>query len=311
MNLDGFIFRVLNRLQRFAPSSVRQNIKGAIYLANEMARFAPPGRIAFRLAFAPSYRVLAHPGVPSRHQALFKLCAWNNCRIVTDPSQPHDLAIHFKNDPERCELPVSVATINRHCDNVSKSHIADVFEQIFGYAIAVDPLLFRGRMVEKPDGNYSFEGRIVQGAMAQDQVRADRVYERFIDTHKDGYAIDFRTPIYGKEIPVVYEKRIPANAHMKDVKSARMRQTDDVYSAEEQSKLIAFAEALSLEYGEIDVLRDNNSGQIYVVDVNNTPGGPPKQMSNQEIAGALDILSPAFMRLLRSHVRTPDRAGHR
>ncbi|MFB0612682.1 hypothetical protein [Aurantiacibacter poecillastricola] len=299
-----FILRVLYRLLRLFPSKVRQNISHALYVGEQMARFTQPVRIVYHWAFAPRYSLLAHPGVPSHHQTLFKLCAWNHCRIVTDPGQPHDLAIHFANDPHRCEMPAGVPTINRHCDDVSKSHIADVFERIFGYAIAVDPQFFDGRMVEKPEGNHSFEGRILQGPLTSDEVRIDRVYERFIDTHQDGHAIDLRTPVYGSKIPVVYEKRIPANAHMKEVKSARMRQTNEVFSAEEQSRLIAFAEALGLEYGEMDVLRDNRSGKIYVVDVNNTPAGPPKQMSNKEIAAALKVLSPAFMELIRSHIRT-------
>jgi hypothetical protein len=38
--------------------------------------------------------------------------------------------------------------------------------------------------------------------------------------------------------------------------------------------LLRFCAAIALDYGELDVLRDNDSGRIYVVDANRTPIRP-------------------------------------
>lgn len=48
----------------------------------------------------------------------------------------------------------------------------------------------------------------------------------------------------------------------------------DIFSAAELAQLLDFGARIGLEYGELDVLRDRDSGRIYVVDVNRTPYGP-------------------------------------
>jgi len=181
---------------------------------------------------------------------------------------------------------------------VSKRHVAEVFEKVFGYTLAVAPQSFEGAMVEKPNGNYTFEGRILEGPLRREDIDSERVYERYIDTVVDGEAVDLRTPIYGQEIPVVYEKRRPQHGGLKDHTSAKIRDPEKVYSPSERDSLLLFAKELGLDYGELDVLRDVSDGRIYIVDVNNTPAGPPQQMSNAEITAALRILSPSFERLL-------------
>jgi len=42
------------------------------------------------------------------------------------------------------------------------------------------------------------------------------------------------------------------------------------------------------------VLRHNATGKIYVIDVNNTPYGPPSGMKANESKRAVEILSKAF-----------------
>jgi len=49
-----------------------------------------------------------------------------------------------------------------------------------------------------------------------------------------------------------------------------------------------------LDYGELDVLRDNDNGKIYIVDVSNTPWGPPNNISNKEGKIALIKLADTF-----------------
>jgi hypothetical protein len=39
---------------------------------------------------------------------------------------------------------------------------------------------------------------------------------------------------------------------------------------------------MGLDFGELDILRDNDDGRIYIVDVNNTPSGPRRGVHMQE-----------------------------
>ena len=50
---------------------------------------------------------------------------------------------------------------------------------------------------------------------------------------------------------------------------------------------------MNLEYGDLDILRDNDDGRIYIVDANNTPHGP-SQLTKEEKKSALDILTREF-----------------
>lgn len=296
---------LLKRFARFLPEPARTDLRTSVGVAWEMAHLARPGPIALRLALRPKHRILTFPDRPSRYQALFKLCAFNGYRVVTDPEEPHDVAIHFQYHVQPCTLPLSKPTVNRNCKDVSKKRVAEAFQEVFGYALAVDPLRFEGVMVEKPNGNHTFDGRVLQGPLGREDADLERAYERYVDTVVGGQAVDLRTPIYGQEIPVVYDKRRPHDAGLKDVRSAKMRDPNEVYSPSERDRLLRFSEALGLDYGELDVLRDVRDGRIYIVDVNNTPAGPPKQMSNPEIAAALRLLSPSFDRLL-DHVMKRD-----
>ena len=55
-----------------------------------------------------------------------------------------------------------------------------------------------------------------------------------------------------------------------------------------------FMKKIGLDYGELDVLRDQDNNKIYVVDANSTPFGPPQQMDWKKKEEALHMLARAF-----------------
>ena len=73
-----------------------------------------------------------------------------------------------------------------------------------------------------------------------------------------------------------------------------MRTADDVLSPAEQGQLLQFANDLGMDYGELDVLRDEGSGLIYVVDANRTPIRP-RGLKRQDEDAALGPLAEALM----------------
>lgn len=67
-----------------------------------------------------------------------------------------------------------------------------------------------------------------------------------------------------------------------------------VFSGIEKEKILAFTEKFGLDYGEVDVLRDNDDGRLYVIDVNNTPFGPPKHLPPEQSWQALEKMGRYF-----------------
>jgi hypothetical protein len=78
--------------------------------------------------------------------------------------------------------------------------------------------------------------------------------------------------------------------------AAYIIRTADVASANEQEQLACLCESIGLQYGEIDVLRDNDDRRLYVVDVNRTPHGPPNGLPAKEAWWAVTNMAGKFRR---------------
>ena len=76
-------------------------------------------------------------------------------------------------------------------------------------------------------------------------------------------------------------------------------ETHTVLTAAEQAQLAAFARAMQLDWGGLDVLRDNKDGRLYVVDVNKTDMGPPIAMAMDDKIRVTQRLATAFLDFLR------------
>ena len=95
------------------------------------------------------------------------------------------------------------------------------------------------------------------------------MYQKLIDNRVDAHTImDYRVVMMKQEIVLILEKKksvtqIFGNAY-------RYKRVYDVFSEEEIYRIKAFSSFF--DFAEIDVLRSNFDGEIYVIDVNNLPG---------------------------------------
>ncbi len=162
--------------------------------------------------------------------------------------------------------------INFGCGDISKGHVAKVFEQVFGYPLAVDPTVVTGDVVEKSELNGAHDGRVVDCPRA---IEPGKVYQRLIDNvEADGLATDLRTHIVGGVPILVWVKRRAVAARFAAPNiSATLHEPDAVFSTLELGLLAQFARAMGADWCALDVLRDRD-GRIYVVDVNKTDAGP-------------------------------------
>lgn len=112
-------------------------------------------------------------------------------------------------------------------------------------------------------------GRIVHGPLAR--RRRGYTYQKLIDCRVNGQIHQMRAMVAGPHLALAYEKWRPEPEWFGGTRLTVPHTADELFSPAEQQLLIRFAAALSMDYGELDILRDEPTGLLYVVDANRTP----------------------------------------
>lgn len=222
---------------------------------------------------------------------------WGGMRFASSPEQA-DATFYFEDLTQATPpSPRHPRAFNFGCGDVSKSYVAHVMEQAFGYPLAIDPTTFAGEAVEKGEGNGVHDGHLVSCPTARLDGRA---YQRVIKTEgADGWANDLRTACVGGKPIVVFVKKKPASARFSiQNTSVVVKAPEDVFSPAELAQIERFCAAMKLDWGGLDVLRERESGRLYVVDVNKTDTGPAVVLSWQDRARATTLLSRALREMI-------------
>lgn len=244
----------------------------------------------------PRARISFFPKRPAPYYAIWPVCKLADVKIVDDPLEA-DLHFYFE-DREFLTAPLrgpsNKPAFNVGCFDIRKSVVARVFEETFGYGLAVDPRTHKGSAVQKSELNGKHDGEIVVCPLAE--PRADRVYQRLIDNTFDGREfIDIRTPVVGGMVPFVYLKRRTEGARFSNENTrVDLVDADAMLSRTEQAQIGAFASAMRLDFGGLDVLRHREDGRIYIVDTNKTDMGPPSALAGADKLKAMRGLADAF-----------------
>jgi hypothetical protein len=222
---------------------------------------------------------------------------WAGIGLARSPAAA-DAAFYFDDVTRGLAPPPGLPrALNFACTDVSKSHVARVFEEVFGYPLALDPATASGPIVEKSEKNGVHDGRVV---IAPLQPRPGYVYQRLVDTADDaGSARDLRTPCAGGEPVVVWIKLKPAAARFAiHNRRAVLRRPDEVFSPGELALIRRFNARMGADWGGLDILRDRHDGRIYIVDVNKTDVGPVIALSWVDKARSMSRLARALERLV-------------
>jgi hypothetical protein len=142
-----------------------------------------------------------------------------------------------------------------------------------GYSVAVGPE-YRGLAVEKVLG-HDVHGKVVRSPRHQ---RLDRAYQRLV-TNGGEFLEEFRVDVYGRGW-IWTRKRMPKNKRGFPLPGRRRGDADwavdpTAYaSMEELVGLRLVLAELGLEYGSLDVIRDEADGRLYVIDATVATGVP-------------------------------------
>ena len=252
-----------------------------------------------RLTKGAGPRIWFTPHRPRPWYIVWAAVVWGGMRFARSPDSA-DAAFYFEDQTIAAPpAPQHKRAFNFAVGDVSKSHVARVMEQAFGYPLAVDPATHVGEAVEKGEGNGLHDGRLV---MCPTEPAPGKAYQRVIKTEgEDGWAYDLRTACVGRRPIVVFLKQKPASARFSiQNTSVAVKTPEEVFSPAEITQLEGFCEAMQLDWGGLDVLREHASGRLYVVDVNKTDTGPAVVLNWRDRAEATTLLANALRDLVRN-----------
>jgi hypothetical protein len=187
-------------------------------------------------------------------------------------------------------LPQHIKIINNTGFHCSKKNVHRAFKSAFGYSFLVDSVSAAQPAVLKSCVNAAHDGKVVT-VMPNITELTGHVLERVIDNTFGELVCDVRLPWILGKTPFVYLKLRPLSNRFSNTNSwATIVSPTDVLTNTELRNVGVFCETIGLQYGELDILRDNYDHRIYVVDANNTPYGPPNGLSEDLKDLALRLL---------------------
>ncbi len=243
--------------------------------------------------------ILFYPDMPRYYYIYYPIAHQLGYRMTTDPHARAALAVSFKDitvrvpDATEQTLAARGMLVNGACRDISKEHVEDIFQEIFGYGMRVDPRAARGDIVKKSNANAAHDGKVVQAPLEPEE---GFIYQKLINNRENDRVADIRTQICGDTIPFCMLRTRSAFDRFDNTETATVRETADLLSSEEVALVLAFCKKIGLNWGELDVLRDRDDGKIYIVDANNTTGGPRPgfHCTYGEYVVYLDRLTRAF-----------------
>jgi len=231
--------------------------------------------------------LLVYPHYPSKRSMLYKMARRMKYNITNKPTRPFLGAIYWEYYTQRTEfallekLAVSRKVINLNSRDISKTYIDAAFLKVFGYSANIDPLTFSGKIVRKNNQNSMHDGVIIDAPIKfTDQ---GYVYQILIDNTENKKIVkDIRVQIIGGviDVAVLKYRRIFERFSKYSIK-AEIVPIEQVVNEKEINLLNKFCEEIKLDYGEVNILRNNDDEKIYIVDVNNTVHGPPPYLGKR------------------------------
>jgi hypothetical protein len=199
---------------------------------------------------------------------------------------------HRMESQELSRLSQAYRVVNIGSNDISKDRVERVFSSVFGRSTFVEPQQFHGLCVMKSNTNSLHDGAIVRCPL---NPKEGYVYQKVLNNRVGDEVMDIRVPIMGRSIPFVYLKYRALGTRFSNTNTRVVpAQTEDVLSPAEVAQVLEFSRLSGLDYGELDVLRDTGDGLLYIIDVNNTPYGPPNGLSKRDRAAALVRLRQSF-----------------
>jgi hypothetical protein len=239
-----------------------------------------------------------YPHAPGQHYIIWRICSVLGVKLRNHAFNK-GINVYWIDGTLRPVIDDDV--INGQCNDISKKKVAAVHSKVFGYSMDIDPLTYGEDIVVKNNLNAKHDGRILKGPIKD--INDNYVYQKKINNNvSDNLIEDIRIPIISRNIPFVYIKRRPVVTRFSNTNAiAFLVNTDEVLSENEKYLTLKFSEEIGLDLGEIDAIRDRDTGNIYLIDVNNTPYGPPNHIDPISYNRAIYLYCIEVLKLLQNN----------
>lgn len=247
----------------------------------------------------PIRLVACHPRKVQPHYLLWGAMRQAGLKVM-GPEVAADLHVYFQDQTYLNKKEDAPAGLNRDCNDISKSRVASVFEDVFGYSLDVDPRTSPPPFVCKSEINGRHDGFI---SPENCEPKDGWVYQKLIQSETpEDTVLDIRAvTVFGK-IPLVYLKERPVKSRFVNMNSrCRLAATQDYLSLEDQRLISQFCQKMRLDWGGLDILRDTQDGKVYIVDVNKTDMGPPLALPLEDKLRSTRILGQALREAVDFH----------
>ena len=264
--------------------------RGSYYILRETLR-RRPAPLPLKIAYAPK--------PPRPWYLLWGALRQAGLRSTRHSQAAAELTIHFVDQTLINEPPPTGRTLNGHCNDISKSHVAKIFADTFGYELSLDPSTAEEPYLEKGEENGVHDAQI---HTAPTPPLPGRVYQKLLDNKTaNGTVLDLRCPTIFGTIPLLFLKERPVDKRFANLNTrVRLARPADYFSEKELSDIKAFCAAMRLDWGGLDILRHAGDGKIYIVDVNKTDMGPPLALPIKDKLSAVKTLGLALRDALES-----------
>ena len=297
----------MNNMEQQTPGkkTLPQRLKGKMkewrfwYLRTRL--FCSPKFLRKHFGKAHSCKTLfSYPDKPKSYHVLYEICKHLGWKITSNPNKCADVAIFFRDTTLREkdtlieEYAKKHEVLNIESTDISKQHIDTIFEEVFGYAMSIDPETYQGVCVRKSDVNAVHDGTLLKCPTPKE---TGYVYQKFVNGDLGtGQVMDMRIHIFKDAIPFLLKRYKNKDDMFHMTVGAEPAETDELLSKDEQEKILQYCKKLGIDYGELDALRDNEDGRLYIVDANNTPAGPigPIFFDKEKYAVWIEQISKAF-----------------
>ena len=185
-----------------------------------------------------------------------------------DPEQAHDVVFYWNYDKEVTALhPVienADSVINKGCYDISKKRTAQYFDNL-----TIDPQTYTGLAVRKKDIQCSKDDELIQCPCECDE---GYICRRYIETRVDGVYHTYRL-FYMNAIVMLAVVLNPGDFNNKSGERTIERRDIKIIPSAKRHDIVNGCKAMGVDYCEIDLLRDVNTGEWFVIDINNIAGG--------------------------------------
>lgn len=194
----------------------------------------------------------------------------------------------------RQRIPADVRMLNDTHLDTDKANVEEKFSAVAGYGTFVDPHAAEGLAVVKSKMNARHDGQVRPLPLVAFDPE-NFICQRLINNNLDDYVVDIRIPfVLGNPLSAYVKFRDRGRRFDNANSHVRLVAPSEVLTVDEISLCQRFCQALGLDYGELDILRDGRNGRIYIVDANDTPAGPPKALPAADREQALRLIATGF-----------------